>query len=282
MIRDFAQICAMVVFPHCKINLGLYVTAKRADGFHDLETVFYPIPWCDALEAVEHPGEEPFDLTLSGQPLQGRTEDNILHKTWLLLKKDYKLPPLLVHLRKNVPTGAGLGGGSSDAAFFLRLMDEKFSLGMSPDKKLELASLLGSDCAFFLQDKPLFARGRGNEFEPVSVNLDKFYILLVHPGIHSGTAEAYSLLSPGAPAHDLKKTIGRPVSEWRDKLGNDFEKPLFARYPQLAKLKQDMYNAGALYAAMSGSGSTVFGIFEGRPELKLPAGYHEFLKEPAT
>ena len=272
----------MVIFPHCKINIGLYITGKRKDGYHDLETVFYPVNWCDALEVVEHPEGRAFELHQSGKKLPGKTEDNILYKTWQLVAKQRSLPPLLVHLRKNIPTGAGLGGGSADAAFFLRLLNKKFDLQFSTEELLSFAGELGSDCPFFIQDKALFARGRGNEFEPIRLNLDNYYLLLVYPNIHSNTAKAFTALKPGPPAYELKKALDEPITEWRKKVKNDFEPALFKEYPVLANIKDKLYAGGAVYASMSGSGSTLYGIFDHLPKIDLPGEYLRFLREPVV
>ncbi len=270
----------MICFPHSKINLGLHVTAKRPDGFHDLQTSFYPVKWCDALEVAEHPRGKKIEICITGLPVQGQPEDNILYKAWLALNKEHHLPPLLVHLLKKIPMGAGLGGGSSDAAFFLELLNKKFSLGISEQQLFEIASNLGSDCPFFLQKKPVLAGGRGNVFSPLDIDLSTFYIMIVYPQVHSNTALAYAGVTPRAPVCNLADLLEKPVTAWKNLLLNDFEPHIFARFPVLDIIKKALYRSGALYAAMSGSGSAIFGIYDKEPSPELPEQCVVFLQEP--
>ncbi len=249
----------MILFPNCKINLGLHVTNKRPDGFHDLETVFYPLPVNDALEAITH-SELQFES--SGIPVPGNAADNLCLKAFHLLKQDFpQLPALHIHLHKHIPIGAGLGGGSADAAFMLRLIDQKFQLGLTEAALLVYAAQLGSDCPFFIINKPCFATGRGEIIEPLTLDLSGYSFMLVHPGIHVNTGWAFKQLTPKAPAYALKEIIGQPVTTWKDVLVNDFEEAVFAAHPAIGKIKEQLYAAGAVYSAMSGSGSAVLGIF---------------------
>jgi 4-diphosphocytidyl-2-C-methyl-D-erythritol kinase len=272
----------MLVFPNCKINLGLHVTAKRPDGFHNIETVFYPISWCDALEVIENKKTAAaFQLSQSGIAIEGDVKSNILYKAWEIIASEKKLPPLSVHLHKHIPMGAGLGGGSADAAYFINLLNEQFQLAYTPAQKLSLAARLGSDCAFFIHNHPVLAEGRGNEFSDIRVDLSAYYILLVYPAVHCNTKEAYEGLVPKAPQQHLRTVLGsHAISNWKDVLVNDFEGPAFKKHPAIQALKNSLYTNGALYAAMSGSGSTVFGIFERQPTLNFPAGYCYYLQKP--
>lgn len=254
----------MVAFPNCKINLGLNIVRKRDDGFHDLETVFYPLPICDVLEVI-HDRAPVTDISFSssGLPVQGALSDNLCIRAYRLLKQDFPdLPPVAMHLHKAIPMGAGLGGGSSDAAFVLKMLNEKFNLGVSAEKLKEYALALGSDCPFFLHNKPCFASGRGEALDPIELDLSAYSFLVIHPGIHVNTGWAFSQLTPAPPKKPVKEIISQPVSTWKQELVNDFETPVFSAHPQIGALKEKMYAAGAIYASMSGSGSTVFGIFE--------------------
>lgn len=251
----------MIAFPYCKINIGLRVTARRSDGFHDIDTLFYPLPLRDMLEIV--PGPET-TIHLTGIAVPGSPEGNLCLKAYRLLQKDFpRLPPVSVHLHKTIPVGAGLGGGSSDAAFMLRLLNEKYRLELSAARLSGYASALGSDCAFFLRDQPCYATGRGDELSPSQVGLGSFRIVLVCPDLQVNTGWAYSRIVPAVPAVPLKQILERPVDSWRDEVKNDFEGPVFAAYPRLGKIKQSLYDRGAIYASMSGSGSSVFGLFRG-------------------
>lgn len=270
----------MVSFPNCKINLGLNIIRKRADGYHDLETCFYPISINDALEiitsekATVHPDIE---FSSSGLCIDGDTENNLCVKAYKLLKKDFpEIPAIKTHLHKTIPMGAGLGGGSADAAFTLMLLNNKFNLNLSTAQLINYALQLGSDCPFFIINKPCFATGRGEVLEEININLSACKIIIVNPGIHINTGWAFRQIKPAAPAIGIKKIIQQPVSAWKNQLTNDFEKPVFAEYPQLKALKEMLYNAGAAYAAMSGSGSTFYGIFDSTIEVNIqnfPTGY---------
>lgn len=272
----------MVLFPNCKINLGLNVINRRSDGFHNIETIFYPIFWQDALEVIESKdNEDAFELSQSGITIDSKIEDNLIYKAFSLITKIKKLPPLKVHLHKNIPMGAGLGGGSSDAAFFINLVDTKFNLNISESDKMDIASQIGSDCAFFIKNKPVFAKGKGNEFEDISIDLSKYYILVVYPALHSNTKEAYQGLTPKAPLHNLKSIIqNKSIDQWKDFITNDFEETIFKKYPEIKKLKDLLYSNKAVYASMSGSGSAVFGIFKEEPVTILPNNNKSFLQIP--
>jgi len=250
----------MIVFPHAKINLGLYVISKRADGFHNLETVFYPIPVCDVLEIVSS-AETRFHH--SGLDVPGHTEDNLVLRAYHLLKQHHsQVGPLDIYLHKAISMGAGMGGGSSDAAETLAAINRFFKLDLNPDTLNAYALELGSDCPFFLQAEPCFASGRGEILEPISLDLSGYSIILVHPEIHINTSGAFSGIKPAKPAHDLRECIRRPIHEWRKTIFNVFETGVFQAYPYLGIIRDQLYTAGALYASMTGSGSTIFGIFE--------------------
>jgi 4-diphosphocytidyl-2-C-methyl-D-erythritol kinase len=252
----------MVVFPPCKINLGLHITRKREDGYHELETCFYPIPWTDILEIV--PANE-FSFSSSGLPIQGSDDHNLCVKAYKLLQQDFALPPVAIHLHKVIPMGAGLGGGSSDGAYTLRVLNTIFTLGLSTEQLASYAAQLGSDCSFFLYDHPMLATGRGEILTHSSVSLKEKYCLLIYPALHITTAQAYAMVKPAPALESLAQILTRPLS-WKHELVNDFETSIFPLYPALQDLKVALYNAGATYAAMSGSGSTLFGIFNEAPD----------------
>lgn len=249
----------MIVFPNCKINLGLHVVGKRPDGFHDLETVFYPLPLTDALEVIA-PGSLQFNS--SGIQIPGNVQDNLCLKAWQLLKEDFPaLQEVNIHLHKHVPIGAGLGGGSADAAFMLQLLNNRFQLGLTEKQLLNYAAKLGSDCAFFITNTPCYASGRGEILQPVPLNLDAYSFMLVYPGIHVNTGWAFGQITPAPAPHALQDIILQPVESWKAVLKNDFETPVFSVHPELAEIKAQLYAHGALYATMSGSGSAMVGIF---------------------
>ncbi|RAJ06995.1 4-diphosphocytidyl-2-C-methyl-D-erythritol kinase [Chitinophaga skermanii] len=249
----------MVVFPNCKINLGLHILGKRPDGFHDLETVFYPVPLLDVLEIIT---AKEMKFTMSGIAIPGADGDNLCLQAYRLLKADYpSLPPVHMHLHKNIPTGAGLGGGSSDAAFTLMLLNDKYKLGISKEQLLVYAAQLGSDCAFFIENKPSIAYGRGEILEPIEVDLSEYDMWIVHPGVHVNTGWAFKQLHIKAPENSLKAINWSNVQEYRNVVSNDFEEVVFKEHPLIGKIKEEMYANGAVYASMSGSGSAVLGLF---------------------
>lgn len=259
----------MITFPNAKINLGLNITAKRPDGYHNLETVFYPVPIEDALEIhVLNSTDKKFALHLAGMEITGNAEDNLVVKAYLLLDKEFNLPPVDIHLYKHIPSGAGLGGGSSDAAFMLKLLNERFELKLTNEKLEEYAATLGADCAFFIKNTPTYAEGIGNIFSPLSLSLKGYQILLVKPDIFVSTREAFSLVRPHKPEYSLKEIITHPISEWKEQMVNDFETSVFPQYPVIGEIKEELYKNGAMYAAMSGSGSSVFGLFA--PDANIP------------
>ncbi|GGF21034.1 4-(cytidine 5'-diphospho)-2-C-methyl-D-erythritol kinase [Hymenobacter cavernae] len=263
----------MLVFPNAKLNLGLYITSQRPDGFRNLESVFVPLPWCDALEILPAATN---DLTLSGIPIPGDPATNLCWRAYELLKADFNLPPVQMHLHKTVPIGAGLGGGSGDAAFALRALTELFELNLTPETLEDYARRLGSDCAFFIQNKPVFAYEKGDVFEPIDLVLTGMACKVIYPDLHISTAEAYARVKPQAPRHDLRQSLAQPIEQWRSLISNDFEDALAPHYPLLGELKQALYDAGASYASLSGSGSAVYGLFPGRenlPQLLLPEAY---------
>ncbi len=250
----------MVVFPPCKINLGLNIVAKRSDGYHDIDTCFYPVPWTDLLEIL--PAKE-LKMEMSGIAIPGSPEDNICLKAYHLLARDFKIPPVQIFLHKLIPIGAGLGGGSADGAFALKALNSIFDLKLSSDQLRTYAAQLGSDCAFFVDSAPAIGAGRGEELTPISVDLGGKYLVIIKPDIHVSTAEAYEKVKPKAWKMPVQKILEDfPVEEWKHHLENDFESSVFGKFPNIKKIKDSMYEKGALYASMSGSGSSVFGIFE--------------------
>lgn len=256
----------MIVFPNIKINLGLNIIEKRPDGFHNLESLFFPVPWCDALEAIISE-KQGLTFSSSGIPIPGDFSGNLVVKAYDLLKKDFSLPGMEVHLHKVIPMGAGLGGGSSDGAFMLKLINELCDLQLSAEQLEKYAAKLGSDCPFFIRNQPALVTGRGEILSPATIQLKGYHIALVMPPVTVGTAEAYSWIRPQQPHIALKELLDSPVSQWRGKLMNDFENPVAERYPVIASVRDQLYALGAEYAAMSGSGAAVFGLFTTPPDL---------------
>lgn len=254
----------MITFPNAKINLGLNITEKRPDGYHNLETIFYPINLQDALEVTRSTNsDKAYTLHLSGTLLDGEPEENLVVKAYQLLKQDYpQMLPVEIHMYKHIPAGAGLGGGSSDAAHMIKLLNDKFSLNMSLEKMEEYAARLGADCAFFIRNKPVFASGVGNVFEPIELSLKGYHIVLVKPDIFVSTRDAFAAIKPQHPAVSLKEIVRQPVESWKESMKNDFEDSVFQKFPEIAAIKDELYDLGAAYAAMSGSGSSVYGLFK--------------------
>lgn len=254
----------MITFPNAKINLGLNITEKRPDGYHNLETIFYPINLQDALEVTRRENnDKEYTLHISGALLEGEPEDNLVVKAYKLLKKDYPgLLPVDIHMYKHIPAGAGLGGGSSDAACMIKLLNDKFSLRLSTERMEEYAAKLGADCAFFIRNKPVFATGIGNLFEPVELSLKGYHIILIKPDIFVSTRDAFAEIKPVRPAVSLKEIVKQPMETWKNSMKNDFEDSVFKKFPEIAAIKDELYDLGAVYAAMSGSGSSVYGIFK--------------------
>ena len=267
----------MVLFPNSKINLGLNIIGKRSDGYHDLETVFYPIGLKDAIEVIEKPV---FQFATSGSAINGNDNTNLCVKAYDLLKKEFpKLPPIQLHLHKAIPIGAGLGGGSADGAFTLKALNKKFRLELSQKQLIDYSSQLGSDCPFFIINKPCYAEGRGEILEEIELDLSGYKFILVHPGIHISTAWAFANINPGKPIMRIKEIIKKPPALWKHELKNDFEEPVFNKYPEIKKIKDDLYSAGAVYAAMSGSGSSVYSIFDKTNNFSLSLPDKYFIKE---
>ncbi len=261
----------MLVFPPCKINLGLFVTEKRTDGFHNLESVFIPVPLTDMLEVITAP-HGTMEFTLSGNAVAGDFNENTCVRAYRLLSRDFDLPGIEAQLHKIIPSGAGLGGGSSDGASMIHVLNELFSLGLSTIQQREYAAQLGSDCPFFIEPLPSFVSGRGEFLTPLELDLSGLFICLVHPAVHVSTAEAYGLLSPRPAPFDLRELASIPRDQWTEKVSNDFEAPVSKLHPVVTTIKEKLYQQGAFYAAMSGSGSAVYGLFDRPVQLEFP-GY---------
>jgi 4-diphosphocytidyl-2-C-methyl-D-erythritol kinase len=253
----------MIQFPNAKINIGLNIVAKRPDGYHDIESIFYPIPLYDALEFVE---SSSLQFSPSGKMIDGQEADNLVLKAYHLLKNDFEsLPPIHIYIHKVIPMGAGLGGGSSNASFMLMMLNKHFELEISKDKLLDYAAQLGSDCPFFIHNIPSYAEGRGEQLTPIALDLSKYFFLLIKPKIHVSTAWAFSEITPKVLDFSCKEIINLPLKEWKNCIVNDFEEPIFLAQPVLTTIKEKLYSLGALYASMSGSGSVIYGIFEEKP-----------------
>lgn len=274
---DPVHLSSMIVFPNCKINLGLHILRKREDGFHDLETIFYPIPLNDALEIIQHPSPvTDIEYSSSGLIVEGSLTDNICVKAYQIVKQDFPdLPSVKMHLHKVIPMGAGLGGGSADGAFTLLLLNRKFNLGLQEQQLIDYALRLGSDCPFFIRNKPSFATGRGEYLQEISLDLSAYKFVLVNPGIHINTGWAFSQISPSFTRPPLIEIIKSPVESWKNTLKNDFEKPIVQQHPEIGYCIEILYRSGAVYAAMTGSGSTVYGFFPGNfaPQFSFPEHY---------
>jgi len=273
----------VIVFPNSKINLGLRILKKREDGYHDLETVFYPVPLKDALEIIplksgEHSSAFPF--TISGIEVTGQPTANLCVRAYKLLRKDFPdLHKIKMHLHKVIPSGAGLGGGSADAAFTLVLLNKMFGLGIAQKQLLQYAAELGSDCPFFIINTPCYATGRGEILEEVIVDLSAYSIVIVNPGIHIDTGMAFVNITPALPDLSVREIIQQPVEQWKDELLNDFEKVIFPQHRAIVDIKEALYSKGAIYASMSGSGSSVFGIFPKELQLHLNFPTHYFVRQ---
>ncbi|WP_370089770.1 4-(cytidine 5'-diphospho)-2-C-methyl-D-erythritol kinase [Ekhidna sp.] len=249
----------MITFPNAKINLGLNIVSKREDGYHNIESCFYPIPRHDSLEVIEAAS---FAFHSYGLDIPGDATSNLCVKAYELIKADFDIPPVEIHLLKTIPMGAGLGGGSADGAFTLKMLNNLFRLELS-DSQLETYCLkLGSDCPFFIKNLPAIATGRGEHLQPIDLDLSGYYLAIYNPGIHVSTKEAYAGVTPRKAKISISNFINTPIQEWKDKLVNDFESSIFPNHPEIEQLKREMYDAGAIYASMTGSGSTVFGLFE--------------------
>jgi len=264
----------MLSFPNAKINIGLYITNKRNDGYHDIESVFYPIiNYYDCLEIIETQGNGNIDFTSVGIEIPGTNDGNLCVKAYYAINAISPLPAVKMLLKKNIAIGAGLGGGSADAAFAIHLINKKFELKLSLAKQLKIAATLGSDCSFFIHNTPCFASGRGEVLQKFSFNLKGKKIVLVNPAIHINTQDAYSGIIPKQPKYALAESILKPIAEWQYLIKNDFEDSVFLKEPAIEKIKNELYKKGALYASMSGSGSTVYGIFDNVPDFYFPENY---------
>ncbi len=279
----------MILFPNAKINLGLHITEKRPDGYHNLETVFYPIPLCDALEVLKFPlanaqDDEPksgVSLHMEGLDIEGDLQNNLVCKAYHLLANDYDLPGLDVHLLKKIPTGAGLGGGSADATCMLKAINELANLELSDEALENYAVKLGADCPIFVRNEPVYAEGIGEIFTPIDFSLKGYQLLLIKPDVFVATKDAFARITPMKRVTNLMEVIQKPIETWRHDLVNDFEESVFAKFPELGKVKDFLYDNGALYAAMSGSGATVFGIFASDteiPTVDIPDAFVALLK----
>lgn len=260
----------MVTFPNAKINLGLDVVAKRPDGYHNLETIFYPVPLQDILEitVTEEEGAPDYTFKMHNAVFEGDNNDNLVVKAYKILAADHKLPKVEMSLYKNIPTGAGLGGGSADAAFALKMLNEIACLNLSDEQLEAYAARIGADCAFFIKNTPAYATGIGNILSPTVCSISGYHLVLVKPDIHISTKEAYSLVTPAAAETPLTEIAALAVEEWKGKMKNDFEKSVFANHPQMEKIKEELYNMGAVYASMSGSGSAFFGLFTEQQDIE--------------
>lgn len=256
----------MLVFPNAKINIGLNIIEKRPDGFHNIETVFYPIGLSDILEINIS------DITQfanTGLVVEDKTlESNLCYKAYQILKNDFDLNPINIHLHKITPFGAGLGGGSSDASFTLKTLNALYRLNLDNQKLLKYAEKIGSDCPFFIINEPAYAEGKGEILNKIDISLKGYDLVIIHPGIHVNTARAYSMISPQKPEASIKELIKQPLKKWKELIKNDFEKSVFQEHPKLKDIKEKLYNLGAVYASMSGSGSAIYGIFDHKPNIQ--------------
>lgn len=257
-------LCKMICFPNAKVNIGLKVLAKRSDGFHDLETIFYPLALRDVLEIVE---SSELAFSSSGINIPGDASNNLCIRAYQLIAADFDIPPVQIHLHKNIPIGAGLGGGSADATFMVGLLNDKFKLSLDSDQLKAYASQLGSDCAFFVDNVTSLASGRGEILRPIHLDLSEFNIVLVMPPVHVSTADAFRGIVPSDFTKSLGDLIAEPVPSWKENIVNDFETSVFSTYPQIKAVKTALYEAGALYASMSGTGASVYGLFRSEVDL---------------
>lgn len=260
----------MICYPNAKINIGLNIVSKRNDGFHNIESIFYPIPFYDVLEIVinDNNSKNGVEFSNTGLQIDCKTKDNICVRAWQLLKTDFNIRPVKIHLHKVIPFGAGLGGGSADGAFTLLCLNQLFSLSLSNRKLKNYALQLGSDCAFFIENKPAYVTGRGENLALYNLNLNTCYLSLINPEIHISTKDAYSGISPGKSEFSLINLDKISIIDWKIIIKNDFEESLFIKFPKIRKLKECLYQEGALYASMTGSGSILYGIFKYNPDFE--------------
>jgi 4-diphosphocytidyl-2-C-methyl-D-erythritol kinase len=274
----------MVSFPNAKINLGLNIVEKRSDGFHNLETVFLPIEIQDVLEViVDEKPQSDFEFTSTGLKIEGDISCNLCVRAYKLLKKNYSIPPIKMNLHKAIPMGAGLGGGSADGAFALKLLNDKFLLNISNEQLLKYALQLGSDCPFFILNKTCFATSRGEILNEIELDLSAYHILIINPCIHIATAWAFSQIHPYQPTKSIKEIIQQPLSTWKNELVNDFELSVQKKHPIIKNIKDTLYQSGALYASLTGTGSTIFGIFNNKVDVQqFNFPEHYFIKWVST
>jgi len=264
----------MVVFPNAKINLGLHITEKRADGYHNIESVFVPIPITDALEITENKTNKTvFKSTGIEIPSDGKP--NLVERAWMILNEEYNIPTVDLDLLKKIPIGAGLGGGSADAAACMIGLNQMFNLNIPEAKLLKMSSKLGADCAFFVKNKPVYAEGIGDDFSDFEIDLSGYHFVVIYPDFHVSTPEAYKHVVPQTPSKDIREILKQPIDSWKGNLKNDFENSVFLQYPKIKEVKEALYEAGAIYASMSGSGSTLFGIFKGKPQVQILSEYKQ-------
>lgn len=266
----------MICFPNAKINLGLNIVSKRTDGYHNIETVFYPIALSDALEILPSNDRKAYRLFETGLKTDSKPHSNLVVKALLLLSDEKLIPNLDIHLLKNIPSSAGLGGGSSDAAFMLKMLNQTYSLGLTNDELKQFAVKIGADCPFFINNKPAFASNIGDQLEEINLSLDNYYLVIIKPNIAISTKEAYELVVPTEPEVSLKEIVKMPINKWRELMHNDFETPIFRKHPIIEEIKQQLYSSGALYASMSGSGTSVYGIFEEKPHDSFSDTFPDF------
>lgn len=249
----------MITFPNAKINIGLHIIERRSDNYHNLETVIVPIRMHDVLEVIT---ADELHFSSSGTIIPGNSDDNLCLRAFRMIAKDYELPPVHIHLHKNIPIGAGLGGGSADAAFLIKQLNEKFSLNLTYDQMESYAKHLGADCSFFIRNKPALALEKGDILHPIALSLSQYYLVIVMPAIHVSTIEAYKTIKPAQPEQALEKSISLPIENWKEYIYNSFEATIFDLHPIIKQIKSNLYEAGALYASMSGSGAAIYGVFK--------------------
>lgn len=268
----------MLLFPNAKINLGLHIINKRKDGYHNLETVFVPVPWTDILEVVPNLGKN-IKFKSSGLAIPGSQQDNFIVKAFHAIQKQYNIGGVDVHLHKNIPIGGGLGGGSSDVAFFIKSLNQLFQLGMNEYEMKNAVMPYGSDCPFFIDNIPQLGTGIGTTLEPLAINLSGYWIMLVAPNVHVSTAQAYANVTPKIPEMGLRELLLKPINEWQKLVVNDFEDSVFVQFPEVLAVKKTLLHAGAIYASMSGSGATCYGIFKEKPTLSFPLNYPNLIAQ---
>ncbi len=270
----------MIFFPGCKINIGLNVINKRADGYHNLESIFFPLLLSDVLEIIE---SDHFSIQTTGLPIEGDHSDNLIVKAYYLLQDIYQLPPVKIHLHKHVPMGAGLGGGSADGTATLLGLNNMFDLKIPTQELERLADQLGSDCSFFVKNKPSFVQGKGEIHSEITLDLSSYYLQLIHPDIHISTKEAFSGIGFSSATNSLVNKIQAPIESWKENISNDFENTIFPNHPEIAEIKAKLYQNGAIYASMTGTGSSVYGIFNHKPnsliKTILPSTYFEWISK---